>query len=168
MNRQVNPDALLTQKELEKLLLTLKANREKVPLHILKSKYKAGYDELCKKISLTATKYTKQIILYGIQVQKDYLNDVIQITNSVIEKSGLLKELSKAAFIRQDINEFTTLALKLQNLIFKSLDSFYMEHTGFYLTPESTDTPEIYSLVNNCVLRGGKWIPFEAVLKTAG
>lgn len=168
MNRQVNPDALLTQKELEKLLLTLKANREKVPLHILKSKYKAGYEELCKKISLTATKYTKQIILYGIQVQKDYLDDVIQITNCVIKKSGLLKELSKAAFIRQDINEFTALTLKLRNLILKSLDSFYMEHTGFYFTPESTDTPEIYSLVNNCVLRGGKWIPFEAVLKTAG
>ena len=61
MNRQVNPDALLTKKELEKLLLTLKANREKVPLHILKSKYKTGYEELCKKISLTATKYTKQM-----------------------------------------------------------------------------------------------------------
>ena len=167
MNRQVNPDALLTQKELEKLLLTLKTNREKVPLHILKSKYKTGYEELCKKISLTATKYTKQIILYRIKVQKDYLDDVIHITNSVIEKSGLLKELSKAAFIKQDINEFTTLALKLRDLIFKALDSFCLEHTGFYLTTESTDKTEIYSLVNNCVLRDGKWIPFETVLKTA-
>ena len=49
MDRQFHPDALLTQKELEELLLTLKNNREKVPLHILKSKYKTGYENLCKK-----------------------------------------------------------------------------------------------------------------------
>ena len=40
--------------ELEKLLQTLKNNRDKVPLQVLKSKYKTGYDALCKNISHTA------------------------------------------------------------------------------------------------------------------
>lgn len=167
MDRPLNPDALHTKKELEDLLLTLKNNRERVPLHILKSKYKTGYENLCKKIGLTATKYTKQIILYGIRIQKDYLDEVVCVVNSSIEKSGLLKELSKAAFDRQDINEFTDLVWNLREHILKALDTFYLEHTGFYLTPESVNCPETYSYVNNCILRDGKWIPFETILKAA-
>lgn len=38
--------------ELEKLLQTLKNNRDKVPLQVLKSKYKTGYDALCKNIKV--------------------------------------------------------------------------------------------------------------------
>lgn len=61
--------------ELEKLLQTLKNNRDKVPLQVLKSKYKTGYDALCKNISHTASEYAKQVSLHDIRIHKDYLEE---------------------------------------------------------------------------------------------
>ena len=113
MNETLPPEVFALRSELEKQLRTLKNNRDKVPLEILKTKYKSGYDELCKNISLTATKYTKQVILYGICIHRDYLDEAILIINSAIEESGLLRALSMAAFCKQDITEFTDLTLDL-------------------------------------------------------
>lgn len=153
--------------ELEKLLQTLKNNRDKVPLQVLKSKYKTGYDALCKKISHTASEYAKQVSLHDIRIHKDYLEEGVSIINQSIEASGLLKELSKAAFLRQDITEFTSLAEKLRGIILESLDPFYGKHTGLYLTAECLENPEIlpeiYCLANGCIWRDGQWIPLERI-----
>ena len=61
MDLSQNPEALRLKGELEKLLNTLQVNREKVPLKILKTKYKKGYEELCRNICNTASDYVKQI-----------------------------------------------------------------------------------------------------------
>ena len=44
---------------LEKLLSTLKKNRENVPLEILKTQYKEPYEALVRQISQTATAFVK-------------------------------------------------------------------------------------------------------------
>lgn len=167
MNPKLQPEALCLKEELEKLLQTLKNNRDKVPLTILKTKYKAGYDTLCKNISHTASEYAKQIFLYDIRIHKDYLEEGISIINRSIEESGLLKELSKAAFLRQDIAEFTALAEKLRGMILEALDPFYRKHTVLYISAECLEDPEIlpeiYCLANICIWRDGQWIPFEQI-----
>lgn len=118
-----------------KALTDLKNNRDKVPLQVLKSKYKTGYDALCKNISHTASEYAKQVSLHDIRIHKDYLEEGVSIINQSIEASGLLKELSKAAFLRQDITEFTNLAEKLRGIILEALEPFTENIPAYTLPP---------------------------------
>ena len=46
MNKALDQETALLREELSKLLTTLKHNREKVSLDVLKTKYKKGYDTL--------------------------------------------------------------------------------------------------------------------------
>lgn len=165
MNLSLDPEALRLKEGLEKLLRTLKTNRDKVPLDILKTKYKKGYNELCKTIRTTASDYVKQISLYGIRIHKDYLDEALPIINQAIQESGILKELSRAAFCKQDITEFTDLSYKLRSTILEALETFYGKYTGLYITQEclkNSDTPpEFYCFANGCIWHDGQWIPFE-------
>lgn len=158
-------ETILLRDELSKLLTTLKHNREKVPLDILKTRYKKGYDTLCEKIRLSASDYAKHIVLYGIRIHKDYLDEAVFVINRTIDCSGILKKLSKAAFSHQNIDEFDSLAGTLQEKVFADLESFYRKHLGLYITPECLENPEvkplIYCVANDCVLQDGQWIPLE-------
>lgn len=55
--------AKLSMEELRSQLLsllgTLQANREKVPLDILKTRYKKGYDDLCHRLRCYASEYAR-------------------------------------------------------------------------------------------------------------
>lgn len=160
--------------ELEGLLLKLKHNRDKVPLKVLKTKYKTGYEALCKDISQKASDYLKQITLSGFRVRKEYADEAIAAINKTIADSGLLKQLSKAAFKEQDINKFDTLAGQLKDLIENRMEAMFAEHLALYITPEClqsmTDTsadqpaalPYIYCLVNDCILQDESWVPVES------
>lgn len=113
-------DSQLLREELKQLLLKLKRNRDKVPLEVLKTKYKAGYQALCRSISQNASDYLKQITLSGFRVRKEYADEVIAAVNQAIADSGILRQLSKAAFAEQDINKFDALAGQLKELIGKA------------------------------------------------
>lgn len=163
---KLHPEALKLQKELEQLLETLKHNRDKVPLAVLKTKYKTGYDNLCRKINTTATAYIKQILFYSVRIHKDYIDICIPVIEQAIKDSGLLKQLSNAAYSKQDISEFTNLAFALKQLILEALQPVYKANTTLLCTPECMENPSVplvpYCLVNNCILRDGKWVPFES------
>ena len=165
MDLTLNPEALRLKGELEKLLNTLKTNRDKVPLNILKTKYKKGYEELRRNIRNTTTEYVKQVALHGIRIHKDYVDEGIAIMEKALQESGLLKEISKAAYCKQNITEVTNLALKLRKTILEALDPFYGSHTGLYLTPECLENPDIlpefYCFANGCIWKKGQWIPLE-------
>lgn len=170
MNGTQDQQATLLRAELAKLFTTLKHNREKVSLDVLKTKYKKGYDTLCAGISRSASDYAKQIALCGIRIHKDYLDEAVSIINGTIAKSGILKQLSKAAFSHQDIAEFESLTLTLRKKILSSLESLYTRHLGLYITPECLENPDIppmiYCQVNHCIWQDGKWIPLELAAAT--
>ena len=165
MDSSLNSEALRLKGELEKLLNTLKANRDKVPLNVLKTKYKKGYEELCVNIRNTTSDYVKQIVLHGIRIHKDYLDEGIAIMEKALQESGLLKEISKAAYCKQNITEVTNLALKLRKTILEALDPFYGSHTGLYITPECLENPDIlpefYCFANGFIWKKGQWITLE-------
>lgn len=158
-------ETILLREELSKLLSTLKHNREKVPLDILKTKYKKGYDTLCERIRCSASDYAKHIVIYGIRIHKDYLDEAVSVINGTIERCGILKQLSKAAFSHQDIDEFDSLAGMLREKVLANLEPFYRRHLGLYITPECLEDPDvaplIYCAASHCVLQDGKWIPLE-------
>lgn len=158
----------LLREELAKLLSTLKHNREKVSLDVLKTKYKKGYDTLCAGIRRSASDYAKQIALCDIRIHKDYLNEAVSIINGTIARSGILKQLSRAAFSHQDIAEFESLALTLRKKILANLESLYAKHLGLYITQECLENPDIpplvYCRVSHCIWQDGKWIPLELTI----
>lgn len=170
MNNALAQETALLRAELAKLLTTLKHNREQFSLDVLKTKYKKGYDTLCAGISRSASDYAKQIALCGIRIHKDYLDEAVSIINGTIAKSGILKQLSKAAFSHQDIAEFESLTLTLRKKILSSLESLYAKHLGLYITPECLENPDvppmIYCQVNHCIWQDGKWIPLELAAAT--
>ncbi len=165
MNKALDQETALLREELSKLLTTLKHNREKVSLDVLKTKYKKGYDTLCAGIKRAASDYAKQIALCGIRIHKDYLDEAVPIINGTIARSGILKQLSGAAFSHQDITEFESLAITLRQKILADLEPLYAKHLGLYITPECLENPDIppmiYCQVNHCVWQDGKWIPLE-------
>lgn len=165
MNSQLTPEANALRSDLEKQLRTLKNNRDKVPLNVLKTKYKNAYDALCQDIKAQASEYASIIALQGIRIHKDYLAEGLPIVDATIQKSGILQDLSKAVFCRQDMNEFTTLALCLREQILSALEPLFHAHLGLFITSECLENPdilpEVYCTVNNCILRDGKWIPVE-------
>ncbi len=171
MNHQLNPEAIMLRNELEKQLRTLKNNRDKVPLTVLKTKYKTAYEALCKDICAKVSEYASLVALQGIRIHKDYLADGFPIVDETIQKSGILKDLSKAVFCRQDMEEFTALALQLREQILSALDPLFREHLGLFITSEYLENPdippEVYCAVNNCILRDGKWIPVEELYPTS-
>ena len=79
MNKALDQETALLREELSKLLTTLKHNREKVSLDVLKTKYKKGYDTLCTGIRRSASDYVKQVALCGIRIHKDYLETAVSI-----------------------------------------------------------------------------------------
>ena len=165
MNGTQDKEAALLREELAKLLSTLKHNREKVPLDVLKTRYKKGYAALCADIKRKASDYAAKVALNGIRIYKDYLDEAVPIINGTIESSGILKQLSGAAFSRQDIAEFDSLAGTLREKILASLEPFYEKHLALYITPECLDDPDklplIYCVASNCFWQDGKWIPLE-------
>ena len=168
MNNALAQETALLREELSKLLSTLKHNREKVSLDVLKTKYKKGYDTLCAGIRRSASDYARQTALCGIRIHKDYLDEAVSIINDTIAGSGILKQLSRAAFSHQDIEEFESLALTLRERILNGLESLYAKHLGLYITPECLENPDVLPLIycraNHCIWQDGKWIPLELTI----
>ncbi len=165
MNETQDRETALLKEELEKLLETLKHNREKVPLNVLKTKYKKGYSGLCADIKRRASAYAGKIALSGIRIHRDYLDEAVAIVNGTIKQSGILKQLSGAAFSHQDIAEFDSLAGTLREKILADLEPFYARHLALYITQECLENPDvaplIYCTASHCVWQDGKWLPLE-------
>lgn len=169
MNGTQGMETARLREELAKLLTTLKNNRENVSLDILKTKYKKAYDSLCSNIRRKASSYAAGIALGGIRIHKDYLEEAVSIVNETIRRSGILKQLSKAAFSHQDMAEFESLAGLLREKILAELESFYTRHLALYITQECMDNPEVppllYCVATHCFWQDGKWIPLELYRK---
>ena len=165
---KIQPEQSLRDLFLQQLNL-LKVNREKVPLDILKTEYKAGYEKLCRDLKTNGSLYAKQLTLSGIRFHKDYIQEGAERINRIIEQSGLMKHLSKAVFVYQDIVDFEIICGKLQAEISREADAFYREHLGVLITEECLDSPDtlpmVFSMVNGCVLVDDKWIPKEEFSK---
>lgn len=163
--QQLSPKAITAKKELEALLHTLQHNREKVPLEVLKTTYKGGYQTLCQKIKTAANDYLFQIIFSEMRIHKDYIEEGVPLINDAIKCSGIPKQLSVAAFEHQDILEFTNLALNLKSVVFAALTPFWKKHIVQLYTADCLNNPDLapvpYCLANNYVLLNGKWLAYE-------
>lgn len=150
---------------LEGYLDTLKRNLAVVSLEELKTKYKKPFDELQHNIRTTATAYVKQVTLENLRIRADLLEEARPIIQSAIDQSGLLKQISEAAFRKQDISEFDRLALELKEQINRALAPFYNRHLRLCMEKTSPGTQpktaEFYNEATGCIWRDGAWTPMQ-------
>ncbi len=104
--------------ELEKLVLQLKRNREKVPLNELKTKYRKAYDELREKISDLATEILRDQ-LRGIKIKADDASLIKEIEGLV---AGIPDEAGEA-IKRYDMEEFKSIATRLRTTVLQHIEN---------------------------------------------
>ena len=150
---------------LEEYLDLLKRNLDAVSLEILKTKYKKPFDELRQNISSTATAYVKQVTLDNIRIRADFMAEAQPLIQSTVDQSGILKQISAAAFKRQDIAEIDQLTLSLKEQIRQALLPFYDRHICLYLDEECfgnpPKAPKFYNEASGCMWKNDTWIPAE-------
>ncbi len=150
--------------ELERLVLKLKHNREKVPLDVLKTKYAAGYTALSQKICRAASDYAKMVTIDGIRICPEFADEGITLINDTIAGSCILKELSRSLFRQMDIVLYDSLLSEFREKLFKELQTFYEKYTvlqaGF---DHPEEPPRQVCLANNCTWKNDRWIPLETL-----
>lgn len=150
---------------LERHLDTLRRNLAVVSLEELKTKYRKPFGELQHNISTTATAYVKAVTLEGIRIRADFQGEAVPLIQAAIDQSGLMKQISAAAFRKQDISEFDRLAVDLKEQIDKALIPFYRKHLRLYMEKTPPGTPpkaaEFYNEATGCVWRDGAWTPTQ-------
>ena len=153
------------RKELEGHLNYLKRNLAVASLEVLKTKYKKPFDELRHNISSTATAYVKQVTLENIRIRADFMGEAQPLIQSTVDQSGILKQISAAAFKRQDIEEIDQLALALKEQIHQALIPFYDKHICLYLDDECfgkpPKAPKFYNEASGCMWKDNAWTPAE-------
>lgn len=146
-------------------LNTLSRNLAVVSREELRTRYRKPYYALVRDISTSASAYVKQVALAGLRIRQEYLPEIVPAINNAIQMSWLLKQISAAAYRRQDIQEIDRLALSLKKLIEDTLSPIYARHKGLYLPNEcfcaSPQAPRLYNPVNGCILQNKQWIPLE-------
>ena len=142
---------------LEGHLDTLRRNLAVVSLEELKTKYKKPFDELRHNISATATAYVKQATLEDLRIRQDFLEEARPIIQDAIDQSGLLRQISEAAFRRQDMDEVDRLALDLKGRISLALAPFYESHIRPACSPRLPDSTMRQPAASGGTGRGCPW-----------
>lgn len=167
----MDQDILTIRVRLKKLTDTLKRNRENVPLEVLKTKYKKGYDALAKDLSRTASGYVLLKVLHDIQIHKDFLAPVVQLISRTVEQSRLLQQISHSIFEKQNLEECDLLAEQLRRKILDELEIFCLQNIVLILTEECLENPQnlpkLYSPVIGCYYENNKWIPASHISSAA-
>ena len=147
------------RKALEEYLDLLKRNLAVASLETLKTKYKKPFDELRHNISSTATAYVKQIAFENIRIRADFIDEAQPLIQSTVDQSGILKQISSAAFKRQDIAEIDQLALALKEQIHQALiPCLYLDDECFGNPPKA---PKFYNVASGCMWKDDTWAPAE-------
>ena len=153
------------RKALEEYLDLLKRNLAVASLETLKTKYTSPVAVLRHHISSTATAYVKQIAFENIRIRADFMDEAQPLIQSTVDQSGILKQISSAAFKRQDIAEIDQLALALKEQIHQALIPFYDRHICLYLDDECfgnpPKAPKFYNVASGCMWKDDTWAPAE-------
>lgn len=140
-------------------LETLRRNLQVVSMEVLKTKYKKPFDALRQDICKAATAYTRFLVFDGMRIKHKYFDEAVPYIDAAVKQTKRLKQISDAAFQRQDIDEIESLALALRKEIDAALQPFYMGHMCLYVTPE------VYNDATACVWRDGTWQLLEDTSK---
>lgn len=155
------------ESRLSGLLSTLKNNREHVPLEVLKTTYKQPYEELIRKINLTASAYAKSVLLHQLILNPDAdIEEQCHVINQTIQRSGMLKKIGSCMSRTYDIRQMYLLILELRHMVELALWPYINLETYLVADLDNLEKePVIYNLLTHEVYENNNWIYREIDLR---
>lgn len=142
------------------LLSTLKNNREHVPLEVLKTQYRQPYEELVRKIDLTASAYAKSVLLHRLVLNPDAdIEEQCNVINQTIQTSGMLKKISSCMSKTYDVGQMYHLILELRYMVELALWPYVNQATCLVVDLDNVEKePILYNLLTHEVYENNRWI----------
>lgn len=152
---------------LEKLLSTLKKNRENVPLETLKTCYKEPYEALIAQINKTASEFVRSVVVTQLPVNPDVsIDEQVDVINRAIEESGLIRQMSLCMSRTYDVQKLHVMALGLRRKIEDALSPYTAMKNCLVADPENPEkTPVIYNSITGKVYENDAWVEKELDLR---
>lgn len=141
--------------KLAALLERLKANREKVPIALLKTKYKTAYEKLLAEIWEEAKKelipaMVKQPVWMPEKVRSEYAEEIVAEFDRIYKEGGYAKKFGAALYKNYSISEARMLAGEINRKYREEMLNLFWRKTCLYTTaenwnPENPVSPSIYN-----------------------
>ena len=104
---------------LQKLLSTLKLNRERVPLETLKRVYRIPYEELKAQIRESVQEFVLLVACHHLLINPNFsLDEQTAVVQAAIDRSRMPKEIGKSLTRDYDVSKIHRMALKLSEHVF--------------------------------------------------
>ena len=145
---------------LQRLLSTLKINRERVPLETLKSVYRVPYEELKAQIRETVQEFVLLVACSHLLINPDYPpEEQTAVAQDAVDRSQIPKEIGKSLTRDYDVAKIHQMALKLREEIEAALWPYINQKTCLVADLEDLEkTPIIYNTLTRQIYQDGVWI----------
>lgn len=144
---------------LEKLLSTLKKNREAVPPDVLRTYYRQPYETLLRQIGGTATAFVKAVLTDRLILNPDIpITEQAAVINQVIADSGMERQMSACISRTYNSDQLYQMALELRQKIECALWPYIDLKTCLVFDLDNPETePVTYNTLTRQILRNGVW-----------
>lgn len=144
---------------LEKLLSTLKKNREAVPPDVLRTYYRQPYEALLRQIGGTATAFVKAVLTDRLILNPDIpITEQAAVINQVIADSGMERQMSSCISRTYNSDQLYQMALELRQKIECALWPYIDLKTCLVFDLDNLETePVTYNTLTRQILRNGVW-----------
>ena len=144
---------------LQKLLSTLKLNRERVPLETLKSVYRVPYEELKAQIRESVQEFVLLVACRHLLINPDFsLDEQTAVVQDAIDHSRIPKEIGRSITRDYDVPKIHRMALKLREEIETALWPYIDRETCLVADLADIEKPPvIYNTLTRQVYQDGEW-----------
>jgi len=144
---------------LQKLLSTLKKNREMIPLEVLRTHYRQPYYALIQQINSTASAFVKDVLTDRLILNPDFsIEEQVAVINQVIAESGMEKQMSSCISRTYNVDQLYHMALELRQNIECALWPYIDLKTCLVFDLDNPDAePVIYNTLTRQICRNGIW-----------
>ena len=144
---------------LQKLLSTLKKNREMIPLEVLKSHYQQPYYALIREINETASAFVKAVLINHLILNPDIsLDEQAAVINQVIADSGMEGQMSSCISKTYNVDQLYQMALELRRKIEGALWPYNDLKTCLVFDLDNPDAePVTYNTLTRQICKDGIW-----------
>lgn len=144
---------------LEKLLSTLKKNREAVSPDILRTYYRQPYETLLRQIGGTATAFVKAVLTDRLILNPDIsIAEQAAVINQVIADSGMEKQMSSCISMTYSADQLYQMAMELRQKIECALWPYIDLKTCLVFDLDNPEAePVTYNTLTRQICRNGIW-----------
>ena len=144
---------------LEKLLSTLKKNREAVPPDVLRTYYRQPYEALLRQIGGTATAFVKAVLTDRLILNPDIpITEQAAVINQVIADSGMERQMSSCISRTYNSDQLYQMALELRQKIECALWPYIDLKTCLVFDLDNPETePVTYNTLTRQICRNRVW-----------